>query len=156
MDETFAAFPSWLVSTAADRATKAPAQRHTVQAVQPGPSPHRSPPARRRRLASWRRSTLPWLTKWKTNRPLGLRNNIRSSVSSFEAPKEDTSDGVRRALQGPLFMVTGARVGNRTEAEQVSRFTLKDFKMAGAQDAGKLAKEILEVIKSLGRSAPIT
>ena len=45
MDEPFAAFPSWLLSTAADRATKAPAQRQAVQAVQPVPSPHRSPPA---------------------------------------------------------------------------------------------------------------
>jgi hypothetical protein len=36
----------------------------------------------------------------------------------FEAPKKDTSEGVREALGGLLFIVTGALVSNRSEAEQ--------------------------------------
>ena len=35
----------------------------------------------------------------------------------FEA-KKDTSDGVRQALEQLLFMVTGALVSSRSEAEQ--------------------------------------
>ena len=41
----------------------------------------------------------------------------------FEAPKKDMSDGVRRALEGLLFIVTGALVSNRAEAEQEERAT---------------------------------
>jgi hypothetical protein len=36
----------------------------------------------------------------------------------FEAPKDDTSERVRQALERLLFVVTGALVSNRTEAEQ--------------------------------------
>ena len=36
----------------------------------------------------------------------------------FEAPKDETSERVRQALEGLLFVVTGALVSNRTEAEQ--------------------------------------
>ena len=35
----------------------------------------------------------------------------------FEAPKDETSERVRQALEGLLFVVTGALVSNRTEAE---------------------------------------
>ena len=41
----------------------------------------------------------------------------------FEAPKKDMSDGVRHALEGLLFIVTGALVSNRAEAEQDERAT---------------------------------
>ena len=41
----------------------------------------------------------------------------------FEAPKEDVSDGVRHALEGLLFIVTGALVSNRAETEQEERPT---------------------------------
>ena len=37
----------------------------------------------------------------------------------FEASKDETSErAVRQALEGLLFVVTGALVGNRAEAEQ--------------------------------------
>ena len=36
----------------------------------------------------------------------------------FEAPKDETSEPVRQALEGLLFVVTGALVSNPTEAEQ--------------------------------------
>jgi hypothetical protein len=36
----------------------------------------------------------------------------------FEAPKKDMSEGVRHVLEGLLFIVTGALVSNRAEAEQ--------------------------------------
>jgi hypothetical protein len=36
----------------------------------------------------------------------------------FEAPKKDMSDGARQAVEGLLFIVTGALVSNRSEAEQ--------------------------------------
>ena len=36
----------------------------------------------------------------------------------FEASKDETSEGVRQAMEGLLFIVTGALVSNRAEAEQ--------------------------------------
>ena len=58
-------------------------------------------------------------------RPICTLEDARQVLSGivFEAPKKDMSDGVRHALEGLLFIVTGALVSNRAEAEQVERPT---------------------------------
>jgi len=64
-------------------------------------------------------------TLYASELPICTLEDARQVLSwiVFEAPKEDVSDGVRHALEGLLFIVTGALVSNRAEAEQDERPT---------------------------------
>jgi recombinational DNA repair protein RecR len=52
--------------------------------------------------------------------PICTLEDARQALSwlIFESPKDETSERVRQAMEGLLFVVTGALVSNRTEAEQ--------------------------------------
>lgn len=52
--------------------------------------------------------------------PICSLEDVRHVLSGllFQAPKEAVPEGMRRALEELLFVVTGALVSNRTEAEQ--------------------------------------
>jgi hypothetical protein len=52
--------------------------------------------------------------------PVCTLEDVRHVVSAiiFEAPKNAMSEGVRQTLEQVLYVVTGALVSNRAEAEQ--------------------------------------
>lgn len=52
--------------------------------------------------------------------PICTLEDVRHVVSAmiFEAPKDAMSEGIRQTLEQVLYVVTGALVSNRAEAEQ--------------------------------------
>lgn len=50
--------------------------------------------------------------------PICMLEDVRHALSVFEVPKDAVSEGVHHTLEDLLFIVTGALVTNRAEAEE--------------------------------------